>query len=202
MRNRNAIMSNMKADEVLKAAFRRHKEVLEETEKILKDAARGADMLLEALNAEKKVFACGNGGSAADAEHFIGELLCRYKDDRRPLAGISLVSHVGALTAIGNDYGYEEVFARQIETLGSEGDVLVAITTSGKSKNVLAALSTAHAKKLHTIVLTGEKGASLKNKADLVIAIPSVETARIQEMHELIYHGWCEFLDTDSAIRT
>ncbi len=183
--------------EIFAAAFARHREALEKSESVLPDVARAGEVLLAAVKAGKKVLACGNGGSAADAEHFVGEFLCRYKDDRKPLRAVSLVSNSAALTAIGNDYAYEKVFARQVEALGEAGDVLLAITTSGKSKNVLAALRVAKEKKLHSILLTGPGGASLTNDADVVVAVPSDETARIQEMHELIYHGWCEFLDVE-----
>ncbi|MBI2888549.1 MAG: SIS domain-containing protein [Candidatus Liptonbacteria bacterium] len=183
--------------EIFASAFARHREVLEKSESVLPDVARAGEVLLAAVKAGKKVLACGNGGSAADAEHFVGEFLCRYKGDRKPLPAISLVSAAGALTAIGNDYAYEEVFARQINALGNEGDVLVAITTSGKSKNILAALRAAKEKKLRSILLTGPGGASLTNDADVVVAVPSDEMARVQEMHELIYHSWCEFLDAE-----
>ncbi|MBI5456410.1 SIS domain-containing protein [Candidatus Kaiserbacteria bacterium] len=191
----------MKAEDVLKDALRRHQDVVLKTDTILEHAARGADMLASALKEGKKVLACGNGGSAADAEHFVGELLCRYKDDRRALPGISLLFPVGALTAIANDYSFDDVFARQVDALGATGDILVALTTSGRSKNVLAALGAARKKGLVTIVLTGAKGGTLADAADLVVAVPSEETARIQEMHELIYHGWCEYLDTLPGIR-
>jgi D-sedoheptulose 7-phosphate isomerase len=182
---------------VLKAAFQRHQELFAKSDAVLEGAARSAEILRKALDDGKKVLACGNGGSASDAEHFIGELLCRYKEDRKPLPGISLVSSAATLTAIGNDYGFEEVFARQVEALGKEGDVLVAFTTSGASKNVLAALKAAKKKKLRTVLLTGAKGASLAKEADAVVTVPSEETARIQEMHEFVYHCWCEFLDTN-----
>jgi len=195
------MIGGMQAEDVLKHAFERHGDALRKSEAILEAAARGAELLAETLKGGKKVFACGNGGSAADAEHFIGELLCRYKDDRKPLPGISLVSPVSTLTAIANDYSFEDVFARQIEALGNEGDVLLAISTSGTSKNMLVALEAARRKGLLSVLLTGAKGASLSEKADVVVAVPSEETARIQEMHELIYHGWCEFLDTQSGAR-
>ena len=188
------MMHAMGAKDMIKDAFTRHRSVLENSEgAVISEAARAAEILKGALAGGKKVFACGNGGSAADAEHFIGELLCRYKEARKPLPAISLVSPISTLTAIANDYSYDDVFARQIEALGEEGDVLVALSTSGTSKNILSALRAAKKAHLQTILLTGEKGAM--TKADVTIAIPSNETARIQEMHELIYHAWCEFLD-------
>ena len=188
------MMHAMGAKDMIKDAFVRHRSVLENSAgAVIIEAARAADILKGALAGGKKIFACGNGGSAADAEHFIGELLCKYKEDRKPLPAISLVSPISTLTAIANDYSYDDVFARQIEALGEEGDVLVALSTSGKSKNVLSALGAAQIKGLQTILLTGASGKGAK--ADIVIAVPADETARIQEMHELIYHAWCEFLD-------
>ncbi len=183
--------------EIFAAAFARHRDALEKSQSILGDVARAGDILLAAVKAGKKVLVCGNGGSAADAEHFVGEFLCRYKDDRKPLRAVSLVSNSAALTAIGNDYGYEKVFARQVEAVGDAGDILLAITTSGKSKNVLAAIVQAKAQGLLVVLLTGPGGASLKSKVDVAVVIPSDEVARIQEMHELIYHSWCEFLDAE-----
>ena len=192
------MIRGMSAEDILKSAFARHAQVFDSTTNILDTAGKAGELIAEALQSGKKVLACGNGGSAADAEHFIGELVCRYKDERRALPGISLVSNAAALTAIANDYSFEDVFARQISALGQAGDILVAISTSGKSKNVLAALRAARQQKMSTVLLTGQKGTSLGNIADVVVVVPSEETARIQEMHELIYHGWCEFLDTQS----
>jgi D-sedoheptulose 7-phosphate isomerase len=156
---------------------------------------KGAEFLSAAAKEGRTVFVCGNGGSAADAQHFAAEWVCRYKDDRRPLAAIALTVDSSAITSIGNDYGFEHVFSRQIEALGKKGDILLAITTSGISKNVVAAIVAARARGLKVIVLTGEKGEHLKSAADVVVAIPSNEVARIQEMHELIIHIWCECVD-------
>ena len=123
--------------------------------------------------------------------------MSRYKKDRRPLPAIALTVDTSALTAIGNDYGFEKVFARQIEVLGKPGDVLVAITTSGKSKNILAAIAQAKSQELKVIALTGEAGKELKEMVDVAIVVPSAETARIQEVHELVYHAWCEYIDSE-----
>ena len=180
-------------------AFARHEEVVKATEYILPDIEKAAILLGEAVKAGKTMFTCGNGGSAADAQHLAAEFTCRYKEDRRPLRAVLLGASLSHLTAVGNDYTFEDVFARELEALGREGDILVAFTTSGASKNVLRAIDTACAKKMKVIVLTGEKGKPLATtgKVDVLIAISSTETARIQEMHELIYHAWCEYIDEE-----
>jgi len=184
--------------EVIVAAFGRNSDVLKRsTEVILPDVQKAAEILLGVVQTDKTMFACGNGGSAADAAHLVGEWLCRYKNDRRPLRAIALVSELAAITAIANDYSYEEIFARQLKALGSAGDALVAITTSGKSLNVIAAIEEARRKKLKVIVLTGKNGASLRDRADVVVVIPTDETARIQEMHKIILHAMCEFVDAN-----
>lgn len=180
---------------ILTDAFQRHSETFKNLENVLPEIENAAVLLLEAVSKNRKVLSCGNGGSAADAQHFAAEFVCKYKDDRRPLPAIALTVDTSIVTAIGNDYGFEYIFSRQVEALGEEGDVLVAITTSGSSKNVLAAMESARKKGMKIIVLTGFKGEKLKQDADAVVAIPSEETARIQEMHGLIIHAWCEFID-------
>ena len=132
-----------------------------------------------------------------DAQHLAAEFTCKYKGDRRPLAAIALNGNSSHMTAVGNDYSFDDVFSRQITALGRDGDVLVAFTTSGGSKNVLKAMDAAREKKMKIIVLTGEKGKHLSARANVVLAVPSEETARIQEMHELIYHAWCEYVDAN-----
>jgi len=152
--------------------------------------AAAATELTRALAAGGKVLLCGNGGSAADAQHVAGELVGRFKRDRRGLAAIALTTDSSTLTAIANDMGFEQVFARQVEALGRAGDVLVVITTSGSSPNVLAALETARAAKLRTVVLTGARGAGVE--ADVVVAVPETDIPRIQELHLRIEHVLCE----------
>lgn len=176
-------------------AFKRHNEVFGKTsEVLLPDVEQGALILEQAVKNGNCIFVCGNGGSAADAQHFVAEFVCKYKNDRRPLPAIALTVNTSVLTAVGNDYGFEHVFERQIQALGKKGDVLVAITTSGASKNILSAVTKAKELGLEVIVLTGARG---KNMAgNLVLAVPSEETSRIQEMHELIYHAWCEHVDS------
>ncbi|NTU83465.1 MAG: SIS domain-containing protein [Chloroflexales bacterium] len=138
------------------------------------------------------LFTCGNGGSAADAIHLAEEMVGRYRGDRRPLAAICLNTDVGALTCIANDFGYEQIFARQLQALGRPGDVLVAFSTSGGSPNILAALDTARAAGLTTIALLGKDGGAARELADHALVIPSASSARIQEVHGLILHAICE----------
>ena len=181
---------------IIREAFTRHEQVWKETlERILPQIIAGAELLKKTFTEKKKLLVCGNGGSAADSQHFAAEWLVRYKKERGPLPAIALSTDTSTLTAIGNDYSFEEIFKRQVQALGSEGDTLVAFTTSGSSKNIVQAIKEAKQKKMNVIVLTGEKGSHLTGTVDLVIAVPSVEPARIQEMHELIYHSWCEHLD-------
>lgn len=184
---------------LIRSAFARHKETLEASERIIPDIERAAKILVAALRRRKKVLICGNGGSAADAQHFAAEFTGRYKKERGPLPGIALTVDTSTLTAIGNDYGFEKVFTRQVEALGMKGDVLVAFTTSGSSKNVLAAIAEARRRGMKVIALTGEKGSRLRRITDSAIIVPSTETARIQEVHELVYHAWCEYIDAHLA---
>jgi len=177
-------------------AFKRHQEVITKSlETILPDIQKGSEVLLKVIEGDGLMLACGNGGSAADAQHLSGEWLCRYKNNRKPLRAIALSTDTSTITAIGNDYRFEDIFKRQIEALGRKDDVLVAFTTSGQSPNVLAAINQARNQGLKVIVLTGERGADLKSKVDVAVVVPDTETARIQEIHELILHIWCEYID-------
>ena len=187
-------MDVMNIKEVIQGAFARHADVLQKTKGIETDIERGAALFLKTAKEGRRLFVCGNGGSAADSEHIVGEWLCRYKKERGPLSAVALASDAAALTAIGNDYGFEYVFSRQIEALGREGDLLLALTTSGASKNILEAVLQAKKNGMSVIVLTGARGKNIQG-ADVVVAVPSEETARIQEMHEIIYHSWCEYID-------
>jgi D-sedoheptulose 7-phosphate isomerase len=148
--------------------------------------------IVAALQAGGQVFACGNGGSAADALHLAEELVGRYRGERRALPAICLNADVAALTCIGNDYGYERVFARQIEALGRPGDVLVGFTTSGNSPNVLAAFAAARERGMLTILAGGGTGGQARGRCDHELIVPSENTARIQEIHTLILHTWLE----------
>jgi phosphoheptose isomerase len=157
--------------------------------------ARAAELLRDAVLAGKKVLLCGNGGSAADAQHIAAELVGRFVLERRPLAAIALTTDTSALTSIANDYGYEHVFARQVDALGAPGDVLIAITTSGTSNNVVAAAAAARQRGMKVIGLTGSKGAAFVAACDAGVAVPSTVTARIQECHITIGHLLCEVID-------
>ena len=152
-------------------------------------------LICDALGAGNKILLCGNGGSAADAQHIAAELVGRYEQQRRAFPAISLTTDTSALTALSNDYGYEEVFARQVEALAAKGDVLVAISTSGKSPNIVKAAEKARALGCKTIALTGCSGEPLASSCDLALVVPSERTSRVQEAHITIGHLWCEMVD-------
>jgi D-sedoheptulose 7-phosphate isomerase len=139
--------------------------------------------------------ACGNGGSASDADHLVAELVGRYRDERRALPAVAIAGGMATITAVANDYGYETIFARQIEAIGRPGDWLFAISTSGNSRNVLAAVKAAQERQCRVVALTGASGGQLGGIADVLIAAPSTVTARIQEVHILCIHIICELLD-------
>jgi len=150
-----------------------------------------------ALKHGGKILFAGNGGSAADAQHWAAELVSRFGYDRPGLAGIALTTDTSALTAIGNDYGYERVFARQIEALGRKGDVLFAISTSGHSKNILRAIEAAHAAGIEVIGFTGRNGGAMAERCTVCLRMPSDETPKIQEGHELIGHLVCGLIERE-----
>ena len=154
-----------------------------------------SEAILACLRQGGKLLTCGNGGSAADALHLAEELVGRYKIDRRALPAICLNSDVTALTCIGNDYGYDAIFSRQVEALGRRGDVLVGFTTSGNSANVLAAFAAARAHGIITVLLSGKDGGKARTQCDFPIIVPSDTTARIQEVHTLVLHQWLEAID-------
>lgn len=155
-----------------------------------------AEDMAERLRRGCKILVAGNGGSAADAQHLAAELSGRYVKERKALAGLALTTDTSALTAIGNDYGYEFVFSRQVEALGRPGDVFIGISTSGNSPNVIRAVESAKALGMHTLGLLGKDGGRLKGLVDEALVVPSTVTARIQEVHQMVYHFWCECLDT------
>lgn len=154
--------------------------------------------IIQTLRRGGKVLSCGNGGSAADALHLAEEFVGRYRGDRRSLPAICLAADVTALTCIGNDYGFEDVFSRQVEGLGQKGDVFVAFTTSGNSPNILKALHAASAGGLTSILLTGKDGGRAKGLADLELIIPNNDSARIQEVHTFVLHQWLEMVESES----
>ena len=160
--------------------------------------ARAAILLAQALKAGGKVLACGNGGSAADAQHFAAELVNRFEAERPPLAAVALTTDSSNLTSIANDYAWEQVFAKQLRALGRRGDVLLAISTSGNSANVIEALAAAHDIGVRVIALTGKGGgkmAALLARDDVHICVPHQNTARIQEVHLLVLHCLCDAID-------
>lgn len=150
---------------------------------------------IDALKQGKKVIFCGNGGSASDSQHLAAELMGRYKIDRSPMPAMSLTVDTSALTAIGNDYGYDKVFSRQLKGIGNEGDVLVGISTSGNSKNVIDAFNVAKEKGIKTIAFTGETGGQMKDMADICLNVPSTATNHIQEMHIACGHLICGIVE-------
>jgi len=157
--------------------------------------AQAADLIEASLRAGGTLFTCGNGGSAADAQHIVTELAGRFYLDRPGLAAVALSVNTSALTAIGNDYAFEDVFARQLDGLAKEGDVLLAITTSGASPNVLRAVEAAREKDMRVIGFTGEKGTTFAASCDLALVVPSRDTPRIQEAHICAGHLICQLVE-------
>jgi D-sedoheptulose 7-phosphate isomerase len=154
-----------------------------------------ANAAVRALRGGGKLLAFGNGGSAGDAEHFVAELVGRFETERRPLAAIALTAGSGVVTAVANDYGYQEVFRRQIDGLGSPGDLAFGISTSGRSANVEAALAAARARGLVTVALTGRDGGRIGGDADIHVNVAETSTARIQEVHRTVLHAICSLID-------
>lgn len=156
---------------------------------------RAAQLVLTSLTEGRKLLICGNGGSASDATHMATEFLCRFLGDRRPYPALSLTANGEFLTAMGNDYHFDEVFARQVWGLGEKGDVLLCFTTSGKSKNVLRAIEEANKKDVISICFLGRDGGFTRGKATLDILVPGSSTARIQEAHKFLFHVLCEIVE-------
>ena len=181
---------------MIEREFDEHLEVLQKSREILPaQIAQIGEILSECLKNGGKILICGNGGSAADAQHFAAELSGRYKKERRALAGIALTTDTSALTAIGNDYGFEFVFSRQVAALGAAGDVLVGISTSGNSANVLNAFKEAKKMGLKCVGLSGKGGGAMSALCDANLIVPSDDTARIQEMHILSIHSLCQIIE-------
>ncbi len=160
--------------------------------------AIAAEAMVNTLMTEGKILICGNGGSAADAQHFAAELVGRFEKDRPGLAAIALTTDTSALTAIGNDYDFDAIFSRQVRALGQENDILVALSTSGNSPNVLEAILAAHEKGMKIIALTGREGGQIANTLDvddILLNVPHTRTARIQEVHITVIHALCDTVD-------
>ena len=161
--------------------------------------AQAAELLFNALANDGKFLICGNGGSAADAQHFAAEMTGRFEKERMELAAIALTTDTSALTAIGNDYGFDHIFSKQVRALGRAGDVLVGISTSGNSGNVIEAIKAAHQNGMKVIALTGRDGgkiAQMLQEGDVLLNVPYPRTARIQEVHILLIHAMCDCIDT------
>ena len=158
---------------------------------------QAAAMCIEALRRGNKIMFCGNGGSAADSQHLAAELVGRYKMNRPAMNAVALTVDTSILTAVGNDYGYDTIFERQVEGIGKEGDVLVGLSTSGNSKNVLLAFAKAKKQGIKTLALTGNAGGKMKEEADLTINVPSDTTNNIQEMHIAVGHLLCGVIEKE-----
>ncbi len=168
------------------------------TDLLVDPIAQAGELMVQCLLSNHKILSCGNGGSAADAQHFSSEMLNRFESERPSLPAIALTTDPSTITSIANDYSYAEIFSKQIKALGQEGDILLAITTSGNSKNIIEAVSSAHLRNMHVIALTGRDGgelASLLGGDDVEIRVPAESTARIQETHLLIIHCLCDIID-------
>lgn len=182
--------------DLIEGQFRESMDVKEDSVALVPEIEKAAEILIEALKDGKKVLVCGNGGSAAQAQHFVAELVVKFEKVRKALPAISLTTDTSNLTAGANDFGYELVFSRQVEALGNEGDVLVGLTTSGNSENVLKAFEAGKDKGMKLICLNGRDGgeaSSLSLDADIVVQGDGA--ARVQEVHILIIHIWCKILD-------
>ncbi len=168
-------------------------------EKLAGPIAEAIELMVSALAGDRKILACGNGGSAGDAQHLAAELIGRFERERPELAALAITTDTSILTAVANDYRFEEVFSKQVRGLGQAGDVLVAISTSGNSANVIAAIQAAHERGLKVVALTGKGGgriAGLLADGDVHLCVPHERTARIQEVHLLMIHCLCDGIDT------
>ena len=189
--------------ETIKATFQASidtKQALIDDTTRLEALLKVARLASSAIKAGKKIMLCGNGGSAADSQHVAAEFIGRFEKERKSMAAIALTTDTSALTAIGNDYGYEEVFSRQVEGLGQSGDLLIGISTSGNSKNVVKALGVAKENGISTVALVGDRpNGKMQTIADYVLVAPSANTARIQECHILMMHTICQLVESESV---
>lgn len=169
--------------------------VKEETAKLSSEIEKSANLIIDAFKKGKKLLICGNGGSAADSQHFAAEMVGRYKKDRKGLPALALTTDTSILTAVANDYGFDTIFEKQVEALGEKGDVFFAISTSGNSPNVLKAIEKAKNKGMKAIGLSGKSGGKMKGLNDIDLIVPSSNTPRIQESHITIIHIICELVE-------
>ena len=189
-------------NKIIQSNLEEHREVLNQLNSVESAIDAVAKLLICCLKEDKTVFWCGNGGSASDSQHLTGELIGRFKGDRKPLKSISLNADSAVMTCIVNDYGYEHIFSRQIEALGTKGDILIGISTSGNSNNVNNAFRVAKEKKIQTIGFLGKGGGEALKLVEHSILIPSQSTARIQEMHITVGHILCELIEEGLGINS
>ncbi len=198
----DALMDSGSEDERVRALFTAtiavHQRVLEGS---LEPVVAAAAAIRDALSAGGKLLIFGNGGSAADAQHMAAELMGRFERERAALAAVALTTDTSILSAIGNDYGFDGVFARQVEGLGRRGDVALGISTSGGSANILAALEAARSRGLKTIALTGRDGGAVGRAADIHVNVPDESTARVQEVHTTLIHALCDLIEESAMGR-
>ena len=189
-------MKNNNYKDLINITFREHIDVLKKTNlQITENIEISSDIIAKSLSSEGTIFWCGNGGSAADSQHIAAEFVGRFKKDRIPLRSIALTTDTSILTCVSNDYSYEEIFSRQLRALGRDGDVLVVISTSGKSENIRQVLIHARKMGIKTIGLLGKEGGDCKDYVDVPLIVQSDITARIQETHILIEHLLCELVE-------
>lgn len=172
-----------------------HRRVFNTLEEVAASIETSAERMTRALRDGRKLMLCGNGGSAADSQHLAAEFVGRFRVERAPLAAIALTTDSSILTCVGNDYSFDEIFARQVRALGTAGDCLVAISTSGNSRNVLRAVEAARERGVATIGLLGRDGGALASACDEAVIVPGEDTARIQEAHIFIGHAWCGLVE-------
>jgi D-sedoheptulose 7-phosphate isomerase len=187
---------------IIEEHFIEHSTTLDSVTELSESIENVANVLIHCLKNNGTIFWCGNGGSASDSQHLAGELVGRFVGDRRPLKSIALTADSAVMTCIVNDYGYEHIFSRQVEALGSKGDVLIGITTSGNSENILHAFKVAKQGGMETIGLLGKEGGKAANAVKRSIIVPSKSTARIQEMHILIGHILCDLIEDGLNLKT
>jgi len=190
----------MQGKDRVKQLFKASLETKQKSSELLPECiAMAADLIVKSLLNEGKILSCGNGGSAGDSQHFSSELLNRFERERPPLPAIALTTDSSTLTSIANDYSYSEVFSKQVRALGRKGDILLAISTSGNSRNVIEAIKVAHQREMHVVALTGREGGAMREllqSGDVEICVPSQITARIQEVHLLVIHCLCDLIDS------
>ena len=183
--------------DLIQHEFNEHIETVEQMTKLFDDIAKAANLCVECLETGNKILIFGNGGSAADAQHIAAELVGRYKTERKGLSAIALTTDTSALTSIGNDYGYDYVFSRQVEALANPNDVLIGISTGGSSKNVIEALRLGKEMKCKSLGFSGRDGGEMNEICDINLVVPAIDTPRIQEMHIFIGHTLCHLIENN-----